>query len=145
MLKHEIARFIASQDLLRMSPTSSVANAAARMAERHLGAVIVADGEDQLGIFTERDMLEKVVAIGRAPKDTVLGDVMTLDPASIAPTDTVLDAIFAMKEHRSRHLLVRANGNTIGILSVRDILRAVIVEHTEDHRLFDNLWEGFPV
>ncbi len=145
MLKQEIADFITKQDILRMPPSCTVADTAACMAERHLGAVLVADGEKLHGIFTERDLLEKVVARNREPEDTKLVDVMTLDPAFVAPTDTILAAILAMKEQMSRHLLVRDGGRIVGIISVRDILRAIIVERTEDHQQFETLWEGFPV
>ncbi|MFC1664756.1 cyclic nucleotide-binding/CBS domain-containing protein [Pseudomonadota bacterium] len=145
MLTQKIAHFIANQDILSMPPTSSVADAAIRMAERHLGAVLVTDGDNLLGIFTERDLLEKVIARSRSPKDTELGEVMSHDPTSVAPTDTMLTAILTMKEQMSRHLLVRDRGRIIGIVSVRDVLRAVVVERTEDHQHLENLWEGFPV
>ena len=145
MLTQKIAHFIANQDILSMRPTSSVADAAKRMAERHLGAVLVADGDNLLGIFTERDLLEKVVARSRSPEDTELAEVMSHDPAAVSPMDTMLTAILTMKEHMSRHLLVRDHGRIVGIVSVRDVLRAVVVERTEDHQHLENLWEGFPV
>lgn len=145
MLKQKLAHFITDHDLLRLPPSNLVSDAAVRMAERHLGAVLITDDEEVLGIFTERDMLEKVIASGRTPGGTTLAEVMTPNPAFVTPSDTVLDAILAMKEHRSRHLLVREDVGIVGIVSVRDILRAVIVERTEDRQHLEDLWEGFPV
>ncbi len=145
MLDSKVADVIGKQELLRLPLETSVAEAAKRMAERHVGAMLVCEGEAMRGIFTERDMLERVVAAGLSPGATQLKDVMTPDPASIAATDTLLDAIFAMKERLTRHLLVRQGDEVVGIVSVRDLLRAVVDSRLEERQRFTDLWEGFPV
>ena len=145
MLDSKVADVIGKQELLRLPLDTSVAEAAKRMAERHVGAMLVCEGEAMRGIFTERDMLERVVAADLSPGATLLKDVMTPDPAGVAPDDTLLEAIFVMKERLSRHLLVQQGDQVIGIVSVRDLLRAVVDSRLEERQQFTDLWEGFPV
>ena len=145
MLDRNIVEVIGNQDLLRMAVEDSVAEAARKMTDYHVGAMLVCEGEETCGIFTERDMLERVVAEGLPPGDTPLRDVMTPHPAAIAAGDTVLDAIFAMKEHRSRHLLVKGGDAIVGIVSVRDVLRSVVEDRIEEEQRLVDLWQGFPV
>ncbi len=145
MLESKIGDVIGKQELLQLSAEASVAEAAKHMAQRHVGAMLVCEGEAMCGIFTERDMLERVVAADLSPGSTLLREVMTPDPASIAAQATLLQAIFAMKTHFTRHLLVRRGDDLIGIVSVRDLLRAVVDSRLEERQRFDDLWDGFPV
>ncbi len=145
MLESKVADVIGKQELLRLSSDTSVAEAAKQMAERHVGAMLVCEGEVLRGIFTERDMLERVVAADLSPGATLLKEVMTPDPAAIAADETLLQAIFAMKERLTRHLLVTRGEDLIGIVSVRDLLRAVVDSRLEERQRFDDLWDGFPV
>ena len=145
MLESKVADVIGKQDLLQLSADTSVAEAAKQMAARHVGAMLVCEGEALRGIFTERDMLERVVAADLAPGATTLKEVMTPDPASIAAEETLLQAIFAMKERLTRHLLVTRGEDLVGIVSVRDLLRAVVDSRLEERQRFDDLWDGFPV
>ena len=131
--------------LLQLPPETSVRAAAELMAGRHVGAVLVTAADQLRGIFTERDSLERVVAAGLSPDNTALEAVMTEDPVSIGPDDSVLSAIFTMKEQRTRHLTVRDGGRVIGIISVRDLLRAVVDEKQESRHQLSDLWDGFPV
>ena len=145
MLQSKIADAIGKQELLRLPLDTNVAEAARQMAEHHVGAMLVCDGEALRGIFTERDMLERVVALDLSPGATLLKDVMTPDPASIKSDETLLQAIFAMKEHLTRHLMVKDGDKVVGIISVRDLLRVVVKLNLEERQRFDDLWEGFPV
>ncbi len=145
MLQRKIVELIGDQELVRMPVDASVTEAAQRMASRHVGAMLVCEGEEMRGIFTDRDMLERVAAAGLPPADTPLREVMTPDPVSIGPGDTVLEAIFAMKSQMTRHLLVKDGGRVVGIISVRDLLRSVVDESVEERKQFEDLWQGFPV
>ncbi len=145
MLDREIGGLIERQDLLRLSEKTTVGDAARQMATRHIGAVLVCDRDAVRGIFTERDMLDRVVAAGLSPEGATLKDVMTPDPASIGPRDSVRAAIFAMKRQGSRHLTVKEHGEILAIVSVRDLLRAVVEESDENRQVLDDLWTGFPV
>ena len=145
MLDRTIAGLIEGQDLLRLSGDTKVREAARQMSARHVGAILVHDADKDCGVFTERDMLDRVVAGGLPPDETVLREVMTPDPAFVGPEDTVRAAIFAMKRQRSRHLLVKDRGEIFAIVSVRDLLRSVVEESAENQQVLDDLWEGFPV
>jgi CBS domain-containing protein len=102
------------------------------MAERHIGAVLVAvDGRLQ-GIFTERDVLARVVAAGLDPNDTALGGVMTPNPDTVAPNDSALEALRRMSERGYRHLPVVDGNQLVGIVSIRDLYTAVNEELAED-------------
>ena len=145
MLDSRVGDVIGQQELLRLTLATSVAEAAKRMAERHVGAVLVCEGETIRGIFTERDMLERVVAGDRPPGATLLQEVMTANPASITSEGTLLEAIFAMRERMTRHLLVTHGGEVDGIVSVHDLLRAVVDDSLEERQQVEDLWDGFPV
>jgi len=146
MLDREIHSLIENQKLLHMAAGASVAEAAARMADTHVGAMLVIDGTDTVcGIFTERDALVRVVAAGLNPRTTSLGEVMTPNPAAVNPDDTILSVIFAMKQNRSRHLLVKRGETVLGVVSVRDLLRSLVDDTLEERQILDDLWYGSPV
>ena len=145
MLHREISGLVQGQDLLRLPGETKVREAARQMSARHVGAILVSGADEEYGIFTERDMLDRVVAGGLSPDETALKDVMTPNPAFISPGDTVRAAIFAMKQQRSRHLMVKDRGQIVALVSVRDLLRSVVEESAENQQVLDDLWEGFPV
>ncbi len=145
MLKRKIRDADISQDVLSMSPESTVTEAACKMVKSHVGAMLVREADRICGIFTERDMLERVVAPGLSASSTALRDVMTPDPGSVTPEDTLLSAIEVMKDRRTRHLLVKDGARVVGIISVVDVLRSVVGIRTEESHRFDHLWHGFPV
>ena len=120
------------QTLLTLSADVSVRQAAKLMAERHIGAVLItADGRLE-GIFTERDVLNKIVAPGRDPEAVKLGEVMTRNPDTVSPDATALDTLIRMQTKGYRHVPVVDDGELIGIVSVRDLFNAVKRELEED-------------
>lgn len=145
MLERKIHEVLGSQEVVSISPETSVTDAAKKMAEHHVGAILVGNADEISGIFTDRDMLERVVASGLAADRTVLSNVMTPDPGFVSPGDTLLTAMMTMKEQRSRYVLIKESGQVVGIISVVDILRAVVETRAEEDHRFDHLWEGFPV
>ena len=102
------------------SPCSPVRAALRLMAEHNVSSVLVADGERLLGIFTERDAIRRVLGAGRDPDRTVLEEVMTRQPDTIAPGDTVANVIRRMDEFGYDHLPVEDDGRLIGLVSIRD-------------------------
>lgn len=106
---------------LRAGPDETVHGAAVAMAEQCVSSVLVCEGERLLGIFTERDLLTRVVAPGKDPNKTKLGEVMTPDPDTIDASDQVIEVIRRMDEFRYRHLPVMENGRVIGVVSLRDL------------------------
>lgn len=113
---------IGKQLLLELPETASVRDAAVRMRDRGVGAVLITEGARLDGIFTERDVLNRVVAAGRDPDRTPLSEVMTRDPQTIGPDELAVDALRYMCEGGYRHLPVIENGQLVGIVSRRDFL-----------------------
>lgn len=113
---------IGKQQLLELPETASVRDAAIRMRDRQVGAVLVTRGSNLDGIFTERDVLNRVVAVGRDPDRTPLAEVMTRNPQTIGPDELATDALRYMCEGGYRHLPVVENGQLVGIVSRRDFL-----------------------
>lgn len=100
----------------------SVLDAARIMNERRIGALVVTDEELVVGVFTERDVMNRVVATERMPRQTLVRDVMTT-PIAVCRTDTTLgECRSVMKSRRIRHLPVVEEGRLLGIISIGDIL-----------------------
>ncbi len=132
MQRRVVPDLVSNQTLASLPPSATVRDAAQVMAERHVGAILVAvDGRLQ-GIFTERDLLSRVVAAGLDPDDTVLGGVMTPNPDTVAPNDTALDALRRMTACGYRHLPVLDGARMVGIVSIRDLYASVNRELAED-------------
>ncbi|MGI9384177.1 MAG: CBS domain-containing protein [Methyloligellaceae bacterium] len=145
MLEQKIQDVLGSQEVVRTSPESSVTEAAKIMAESHVGAILVGNVDDIFGIFTERDMLERVVIPGLAADETALREVLTPEAVFVSPSDTMHAAMLIMKQQRSRYVLVKDGGQVVGIISVVDVLRAVLDEGAEEANKFDHLWQGIPI
>ena len=91
------------------------------MTASKIGALIVMDGEQLVGIFTERDALNKVLAGGLDPGNTKVSEVMTKDPYCIRPATTVGDAMELITERRFRHLPIVENGKVLAVISSGDL------------------------
>ncbi|KAB2906620.1 MAG: CBS domain-containing protein [Kofleriaceae bacterium] len=102
---------------------ASVVAAVEQMNRRNIGALLVMDGERSLGIFTERDVLTRVIGKGRDPGRTPVGEVMTRSVISIGPETTVKEAMSVITEKRCRHLPVMAGGRLLGMISAGDLTR----------------------
>src|SRR5712691_5518587 len=113
-----------SQKLLAVEPGTTLDEAARRMTERGVGSVVVLESERLTGIFTERDLL-RAVASGYRGHASV-GDWMTRHPETIEPDDTVEQAAVIMIHGGFRHLPVLDGERVVGILSIRDLMGAVL-------------------
>lgn len=131
MRRKIIPDVIGQQQLLTLPATTTVREAAKRMSQRQVGAVLITGDGALEGIFTERDLLTRVVAIGRSPDNTLLSDVMTKNPDTIAPDCTPVDALRRMTERGYRHLPVVDSGRIVGVLSRRDF-QAQEIAQVED-------------
>ncbi len=113
-----------SRDLLSVGADESIADAARRMVDRGVGAVLVMDGGRLAGILTERDVLRAVAdGIGEA---TTVAERMTPHPETIDPGDTTDHAAVLMIHGGFRHLPVVEHGAVVGMLSIRDLMRVVL-------------------
>lgn len=108
--------------ILTAPPETTVSKAAALMASRNVGAVMVVDHERLIGIFTERDAVVRVIARGRDARTTRLADVMTTAPLTVDPDKSFGYALLMMHEKGFRHVPVIENGKPIGIVSARNAL-----------------------
>jgi CBS domain-containing protein len=116
----------------------TVYEAIAEMDARHVGGLIVMDGQQVVGIITERDYMRKVILKGRLSKETPISTIMTCELVSIAPDDTVEHALRLMTEKRCRHLPVFQDGQLRGILSIGDLVKEIIsTQEFEIHVLQD--------
>ena len=109
------------QSVAALGSEASVRDAAKLMAERRIGAIVVIDGGRLSGIFTERDLMMRVVKPGLDPKKTPLSLVMTRDIQAVTPGTTLEAALALMYVHRFRHLVVMDGPHLHGIVSMRDL------------------------
>jgi CBS domain-containing protein len=109
-------------------PDETVYHALTVMAEKNIGALIILEGERVVGIFSERDYARQVVLKGKASKDTPLRDVMTSRVVFVRPEHTLEECMALMTDKRIRHLPVLKEAQLAGILSIGDVVKAVISE-----------------
>lgn len=120
--------------LLMAKPAAFVSVVARRMARRNVGAMIVMEDGRLVGIFTERDMVCRVVAAGLDPRTTHLADVMTRDPITIGPSRPFGYALAIMHREGFRHLPVVEDGKVVGIVSARNALDPDLQEFASEAR-----------
>lgn len=117
-----ISAVIQGQDMAIVAPQATVVDAVRIMTARNIGAVPVVEDERLVGIFTERDVMARVVAVGLDPKSTPVGDVMSPDLVTADVRDSCDTCLRRMQQARVRHLIVLNEGRLAGILSLRDLL-----------------------
>jgi CBS domain-containing protein len=118
-------------DVFSVAPQDSVLRAIEVMATRHVGALLVMSQGSLIGIISERDYARKVILKNRSSHDTPVSDIMTSPAVSVTPDDTVRRCMELMTEGRFRHLPVVKGGRVVGMLSIGDLVKAVIQEQTE--------------
>ncbi|MDD2844119.1 MAG: CBS domain-containing protein [Rhodoferax sp.] len=116
------------------APDRTVSQAARLMAGKDAGAVLVVEGDQLIGIFTERDVVFRVIAAGLEPTETLLRDVMTANPKTLGPTQSYGHALVIMQENGFRHVPVVDEGQAIGIISSRNAMDPDLEEFVADQR-----------
>ena len=109
-----------------VSPSATVYEALELMATQNIGAVLVIEGDQTVGIFTERDYARKVVLKGKSSKTATVGEMMTTEVLYVNPDDTIENCMALMTEKRARHLPVLENGKLAGVVSIGDVVKAII-------------------
>jgi CBS domain-containing protein len=117
--------------LFAIAPEDPVLEAIRMMAERHVGALLVMRGTELLGILSERDYARKVVLLGRSSADTPVSTIMSSPVVSVSPDHSVQDCMRLMTERRIRHLPVLDGGRVAGMVSIGDLVKAVIEEQQQ--------------
>lgn len=110
----------------QIAPSATVFEAIAAMAEHGVGALPVVDEDDLLGIITERDYARKVILQGRSSQSTMVREIMTPSPIIVSPTFTVTQCLKIMSVRHFRHLPVVASGSLCGMISIGDLVNAII-------------------
>ena len=132
-----IRPLVSGRDVVVVDIATSVVQAARIMSERQIGAVPVVDGERVAGIFTERDVMARVVAAGVNPAETPVSSVMSTSLVVADVRDTHDVCLRRMQQARVRHLLVLDNGRLAGVLSLRDLLALELDEKDEEVTLLN--------
>lgn len=141
---HPVGELLPEDDPLTLPPRTSVFEACLRMRDDRVGAVLINDGDGlPLGVFTERDLMTRVVAAGRDPKQTPLEEVMTRDlyfARADMPTSEV------RREMQRRHIrhapVIDKHDKVIAMLSLRDLLRADLLETREEVKAITQYIQG---
>lgn len=114
-----------------VAPTTMVYDAIAKMDECRVGALLVMEGERLVGIVSERDYTRRVILRGRASRDTPVSDIMTADVLTVQPSTTLRECLQVVTDRSIRHLPVVDRGKVLGVLSVGDLVRALLVQQAE--------------
>jgi CBS domain-containing protein len=127
-----IRALIEGKVVYSVTPGMSVLDVARAMSEKRVGAVIVLDGGEPVGVFSERDLMERIVIRGRAPAEVPVREVMTRDILTASPDDSTIDCMKKMQLRGCRHLPIVESGRVVAMLSLRDLLKVEIDEMEEE-------------
>jgi CBS domain-containing protein len=130
-----ISDLIRNQVLISAEPHQTVLEVAKMMVEHNIGAVPILQGAHLTGIFSERDLMSRVVAVGKNPSQIPVSQVMTEDPLTVAPNDSLETCMTLMKRHGFRHLPICAGRELKGVVSLRDILLQNLDEKDDEVRM----------
>jgi CBS domain-containing protein len=108
------------------SPTDTVFRALQLMAENNVGSVIVSDGGQMVGIFTERDYCRKIILMGRSSLNTPMDEIMTKKMITVRPNQTLEECLELMTRYHIRHLPVEDGGKLVGVVSMRAVMEMII-------------------
>jgi signal-transduction protein with cAMP-binding, CBS, and nucleotidyltransferase domain len=131
---HTLAQAFRGRGVVSCRPEEDVLSVARRMCDASVGAIVVLEGDALVGIFSERDLMTRVVVAHRDPADTPVSAVMTRDVHTAAIEDRVDACEEKMRRAGCRHLPVLAKGRVIGMISMRDLLRDELEEERHDLR-----------
>ena len=120
------------RDIISVTADVSVLEAIKLMAEKTVGSLLVMQGDELQGIMTERDYARKVIIKGRSSETTEVGEIMTTDICSATSQETVNGCMALMTKRKIRHLPVIDDGVVVGMLSIGDLVQAIISDQKEE-------------
>ena len=126
LVKHLLDR--KGREIIAIAEDASVLDAIKMLADRSIGSLLVMDGDTLKGIVTERDYARKVLIKGRSSKTTQVREIMTTEVYTANTDQTVNDCMTVMTEKRIRHLPVVDNGEVVGLISIGDLVQAIIAD-----------------
>ena len=130
LVKHLLDR--KGRHIISVKPDDSVLHAIRVMAEKNIGAVVVMQGTQLLGIMSERDYARKVIVKGRASDSTPVADIMSANVLTTSDTETVNQCMSMMTEKKIRHLPVVADDAVVAMISIGDLVQAIIEDQREE-------------
>ncbi len=134
-----------SGEIWSISPDATVYDAIAMMAEKNVGALLVKENGQLVGIVSERDYSRKVMLRGKTSRTSTVGEIMTTELTTAHPRETVEDCLRFMTEKRIRHLPVIADGNIRGVISIGDLVKQVIESQNATlEQMRDYISGGYP-
>jgi len=140
LVKHLLDR--KGRSIIAVKPGDSVLDAIRVMAEKNIGAVVVMENDDLLGIMSERDYARKVIVKGRASDNTPVADIMTADVLTASGTETVNHCMGVMTERKIRHLPVVEGDTVVGMISIGDLVEAIIADQQEEIQQLESYISG---
>jgi CBS domain-containing protein len=111
-----------------IAPDATVYDALALMADKEVGALLVLSAGKLVGIVSERDYARKIILQGRSSRDTTVQEIMTGDMFTVTPDDTIDECMRIVTHHHIRHLPVLDQGKLVGVISIGDLVNAIIME-----------------
>ena len=130
---HQVKHLLESKGstIFAIAPEAPVLEAITQMATHRIGALLVMRGEKLVGVVSERDYARKVILQGRSSAQTSVADIMSPEPLTVSPTTDVFDCMRLCTDSRMRHLPVVQDGAVLGVISIGDLVKAVIDAQAE--------------
>jgi signal-transduction protein with cAMP-binding, CBS, and nucleotidyltransferase domain len=123
---------VGQRDLFSVEEQQSVAEVVRKMSDLRVGAILVFSGDRLRGVFSERDLMKRVVLEGRDPQATAVALVMSTDVATVDESASIEEAMESMQAHSCRHLPVTSDGRVVAFLSMRDLMNFELALKTEE-------------
>ena len=130
------------RDIISVTADVTVLDAIKLMAEKTVGSLLVMQGDELQGIMTERDYARKVIIKGRSSETTEVGEIMTTNVCSVTSQETVTDCMTLMTKRKIRHLPVIDDGMVVGMLSIGDLVQAIISDQQEEIQQLEQYISG---
>ena len=120
-----------TKKIISTTPSTTVLEALKVMAENNIGSLIVMDGDNYMGIFSERDYSRKVILMGKHSHDTLVSEIMNTENPIVTPQQSIDDCMELVSKLQARYLPVLDNGKVLGIISILDLVEATSLMHKE--------------
>ena len=133
---------IKGHDVWSTTPDATVYQALQTMAEKNVGALLVLDADTVVGIMSERDYARKVILHGRSSREIQVREIMTSEVYYVRPDQNIEDCMALMTDKRVRHLPALENDQLVGVISIGDVVKALIAEHESTIRHLEDYITG---
>ena len=140
LIKHLLDR--KGRHIISIKPEDSVLDAIRLMAEKGIGSLVVMEDQEMLGIMSERDYARKVIIKGRSSESTAVSEIMTANVITTSSSETVNDCMSVMTEKKIRHLPVVEDNAVIGMISIGDLVEAIIADQQEEIEQLEHYISG---